>query len=284
MGCGSPSGANRSVSVTLNGTSVNNSEFYDPGTGYTNRLAVTTTGTGASITNLVFVNPTQITFNIVWPATLAGTLQTLTITNPDCQSVTTTYTLPNGCIFLPVRWLSFTGRDIGRRVQLNWVTDFETDNSRFDIERQNVRGEWVSIATQNTKGINGGTYIQIDDDPLPVNYYRLKQVDVDGKFSYSAIVKVEIKSSGSFVVYPNPVKDQLNVEFPESYRKGIVRLINSLGEIVYTARINSDNKHTIDVSNLSSGNYVVEIETETGSKNTPLCWFSEKSPNHRINY
>ena len=278
LGCGSPSGANRSVSVTLNGTSVNNSEFYDPGTGYTNRLAVTTTGTGASITNLVFVNPTQITFNIVWPATLAGTLQTLTITNPDCQSVTTTYTLPNGCIFLPVLCLSFTGRDIGRGVQLNWVTDFETGNSRFDIERQNVRGEWVSIATQNTKGINGGTYIQIDDDPLPVNYYRLKQVDVDGKFSYSAIVKVEIKSSGSFVVYPNPVKDQLNVEFPESYRKGIVRLINSLGEIVYTARINSDNKHTIDVSNLSSGNYVVEIETETGSKKHSIVLVQRKEP------
>ena len=102
---------------------------------------------------------------------------------------------------------------------------------------------------------------------------------MDGKFSYSAIVKVEIKSSGSFVVYPNPVKDQLNVEFPESYRKGIVRLINSLGEIVYTARINSDNKHTIDVSNLSSGNYVVEIETETGSKKHSIVLVQRKEPN-----
>ena len=120
--------------------------------------------------------------------------------------------------------------------------------------------------------------LTLDDDPLPVNYYRLKQVDVDGKFSYSAIVKVEIKSSGSFVVYPNPVKDQLNVEFPESYRKGIVRLINSLGEIVYTARINSDNKHTIDVSNLSSGNYVVEIETETGSKKHSIVLVQRKEP------
>ncbi|MEQ1678112.1 MAG: T9SS type A sorting domain-containing protein [Chitinophagaceae bacterium] len=278
LGCGNPSGANRSSSVTLNGTSVSNSEFYDPGTGYTNRLAVTTTGTGASISNLVFVSPTQITFNVIWPSALFGSTQTLTITNPDCQSVTTTYTLPSSCSALPVHWLTFTGRDIGRRVQLNWVTDFEADNTHFNIERQNVRGEWISLVTQNSKGVNGGTYTEIDDNPLPVNFYRLKQVNVDGSFTYSVIVKVEIKSHGSFIVYPNPVKDQLNVEFPEAYRKGIIRLINSVGEVVYSVRINSDNKHAVDVNNFSTGNYVVEVESPTGSKQHSLVLIQRKEP------
>ncbi len=280
IGCGnSAGGGNRSTAVTLNGTSSGNSEFYDPGTGYTNRLTVTTTGAGASINSLVFVGPTQLTFNVIWPqATLAGTTQTLTITNPDCQSVTTTYTLPNGCAPLPVHWLSFTGRDIGRRVQLNWVTDYEPGNSHFEIEKQNTRGEWVSFAIQNSKGINGGNYIQMDDNPMPVNLYRLRQVNADATFTYSAIVKVEIKSGNDFLVYPNPVKEQLNVEFPESHRNGTIRLISSVGEVVYSARINSDNKHTIDVTNLSSGNYVVEIESLSGNRQRTMVLIQRKEP------
>ncbi len=95
IGCGTPSGGNRVTSVTLNGTSSNNSEFFDPGAGYTNRLAVSSTGAGVSISNLTFVNITQLTFDVTWPTGLAGTSQTLTITNPDCQSVTTTYTFPD---------------------------------------------------------------------------------------------------------------------------------------------------------------------------------------------
>lgn len=282
IGCGSNVASNRVTNVTIAGTSVNNSGFYDPGPdaggpGFASRLAVSSTG-GAIASNIVFTSPTSISFTLTWPAVLAGTTQTFTITNPDCQSVTTTYTLPTGCINLPVRWLSFTGRDIGRRVQLNWVTDYEPDNSRFEIERQNTRGEWVPIGSQNSKGVNGGAYTEFDNNPLPVNFYRLKQVDADGKFTYSTIVKVEIKSNGAFVVYPNPAKDQLNVEFPESYRKGFVRLVNTLGEVVYTGRISSDNKQTIDISNLSSGNYVVEIESSAGGKQQSIVLIQRKEP------
>lgn len=280
IGCGSGvGGGNRSTAVTLNGTSSNNSEFYDPGAGYTNRLAVSTTGAGASISSLVFVSPTQLTFNVVWPqATLAGTTQTLTITNPDCQSVTTTYTLPNGCAPLPVHWLSFTGRDIGRRVQLNWVTDYEPDNSHFEIEKQNTRGEWITLTRQNSKGLNGGNYFQLDENPMPVNFYRLKQVNTDLTYTYSAIVKVEMKSGNNFLVYPNPVKEQLNVEFPESYRKGTVRLISSVGEVVYQARISGDNKNTIDVSDFASGNYIAEIESLSGNRQRTIVLIQRKEP------
>ena len=279
IGCGSGvGGGNRSTSVTLNGTSSNSSEFYDPGTGYTNRLAVTTTGAGASISSLVFVNPTQMTFNVIWPTGLTGTTQTLTITNPDCQSITTTYTLPTGCAPLPVHWLSFTGRDIGRRVQLNWVTDYEPGNSHFEIEKQDLRSEWTLIAQKNSNGLNGGNYFQVDENPMPVNFYRLKQVNADATFTYSAIVKVEIKSGNKFLVYPNPAKEQLNVEFPESHRKGTLRLISSMGDVVYTARINSDNKQTIDIANFSAGNYIVEIESLAGNRQRSIVLIQRKEP------
>ena len=266
IGCGNGVGANRSTAVTLNGTSSSNSGFYDPGTGYTNRLAVTTTGIGASISSLVFVNPTQITFNVVWPPVLAGTTQTLTITNPDCQSITTTYTLPTGCAPLPVHYLSFTGRDIGRKVQLNWVTATEPDNAYFEVEKKNTRGDYVVIGSVSSQGMNGGSYIFIDDNPLPVNFYRLKQYDIDRRFTYSTIVLVEMKSANTFTVYPNPVKEQLNIELPEGYRNGTLRLINVSGETVFSARVNNANKQVIDVSAMAAGTYIVEIESANSQR------------------
>ncbi|HEY6063359.1 MAG TPA: T9SS type A sorting domain-containing protein, partial [Chitinophagaceae bacterium] len=87
-----------------------------------------------------------------------------------------------------------------------------------------------------------------------------------------------IKSGNKFLVYPNPVKEQLNVEFPESHRNGTIRLISTIGEVVYSARINSDNKHTIDVTNLSSGNYVVEIESLTGNRQRTMVLIQRKEP------
>ncbi len=266
IGCGTPSGGNRVTSVTLNGTSSNNSEFFDPGAGYTNRLAVSSTGAGVSISNLTFVNITQLTFDVTWPTGLAGTSQTLTITNPDCQSVTTTYTIPSGCSVVPVYYISFTGRDIGRRVLLNWVTASEPGNAYFEIERKNANGDWVVIGTMNSKGINGGNYSFIDENPLAVNFYRLKQYDIDRKFTYSTIVLVEMKSPDAFTVYPNPVKEQLNVEFPDNYRNGKLRMISASGATVFSSRINSINKQVVDVSLLAAGTYIVEIESVQGQR------------------
>lgn len=278
LGCGNPSGPNRSSSVTLNGTSVSNSEFYDPGTGYTNRLAVTTTGSGASITSLVFVNPTRITFNVVWPPALAGTTQTLTITNPDCQSITTTYTLPIGCVPVPVYYLSFTGRDIGRKVQLNWVTATEPGNAYFEVEKKNTRGDYAVIGTVNSQGRNGGSYSFIDDNPLPINFYRLKQYNIDRTFTYSTIVLVEMKSANSFTVYPNPVKEQLNIELPEEYRSGTLRLINTSGEIIFSSKVNSIYKQIIDVSSFAAGTYIVEIESANGQRMQKTIIVEKRDP------
>jgi hypothetical protein len=96
IGCGS----GRVVTITIAGTASNNSGFFDPGAdaggpGY-NRLNVTSTG-GVTVSNIVFNSPTSITVTLDFNAATLGSTQTLTITNPDCQSVTATYTLPAAC-------------------------------------------------------------------------------------------------------------------------------------------------------------------------------------------
>ena len=83
--------------VTINGTSVNNSEFFDPGTGYTSRLQVTVSGLSPiAVSNVTFVNPTQITATLNTAGAAAGTY-TITVINPDGQSSSTTFNLTATC-------------------------------------------------------------------------------------------------------------------------------------------------------------------------------------------
>ncbi len=83
--------------VTINGTSVNNSEFFDPGTGYASHLQVTVSGPSTiGVSNVTFVNPTQITATFNTTGASAGTY-TLTVINPDGQSSAATFTIATSC-------------------------------------------------------------------------------------------------------------------------------------------------------------------------------------------
>jgi hypothetical protein len=81
-----PTACGTSIKVTINGTSTNHSEFFDPGTGYTKRLKVSVSGPAAvTVASVTFVNPTQVTANLTFTASGSYTLK---VTNPDGQSAT----------------------------------------------------------------------------------------------------------------------------------------------------------------------------------------------------
>src|SRR4029079_14389384 len=81
-----PTACGTSIKVTINGTSTNHSEFFDPGTGYTKRLKVSVSGPAAvTVASVTFVNPTQVTANLTFTASGSYTLK---VTNADGQSAT----------------------------------------------------------------------------------------------------------------------------------------------------------------------------------------------------
>lgn len=91
----------RSSEVMLTGQSTNASGFFDPGDdaggpGFTKHLQISSTGS-VNITGIELANPTQLRFVVDYSGAQLGSQQTLTITNPDCQSVTLKYTLPSSC-------------------------------------------------------------------------------------------------------------------------------------------------------------------------------------------
>ncbi len=112
---------------------------------------------------------------------------------------------------LPLKFLSFTGNKKNNAVLLNWKTENEINTSSFEIQRSSDGKEFLTIGTIaaiNRYGLND--YLFTDGSPgFQHIYYRLKQIDIDGSFAFSGILKIQIPERPVFSIYPNPVADEL---------------------------------------------------------------------------
>lgn len=129
---------------------------------------------------------------------------------------------------LPVEYLTFTGKLIDKSVELNWVTATEINNNGFELERsQNgidfERIAWI-LGSGNSSFIK--EYNFIDFEPyIGINYYRLKQIDYDGKFEYSKIISVRVSNKDfkkiTYFNYLGQIVEDLNsglyLEFVEYF-------------------------------------------------------------------
>lgn len=118
---------------------------------------------------------------------------------------------------LPVELIQFGAVKSGRSIVLNWMTVSEVNNSGFDIERSIDGRNWKVIGFAN--GVGNVSEVQnynfIDDQPFGgINYYRLKQLDYDGKYEYSPIVVVRNTEEAIHRVSPNPFNDFLTFTTP----------------------------------------------------------------------
>lgn len=172
---------------------------------------------------------------------------------------------------MPVTFISFTARKEGSKSILNWSTATETNSNKFIVERSSNGTDFKEVIG-TVKAAGNSTTVQnyslADNAPLNKwNYYRLKQIDLDGKFAYSNIASVYFsKDNSSFVsIYPNPVKDQTTIDF-YTVRAGKVKMevYDSKGALVSSQTYNSVtgmNRTTIDVQSLSTGIYTLKCYT-----------------------
>ena len=171
---------------------------------------------------------------------------------------------------LPVKLAEFkvTGKATG--VTLSWKTSAELNSSHFDIERSGDSKIW---STQGSVQAAGNisvdqNYSFTDASPNSgTNHYRLKIVDIDGKFDYSVIKSVSFSSSALNVVAgPNPASSYLNINVSapgnEPFR---LRLINRSGQVVLDQKYAaSDNRLQLSVSNYADGTYFLEVTNSSG--------------------
>ncbi len=163
---------------------------------------------------------------------------------------------------LPVEFISFTAKKANAQSLLNWATAKELNNIGFDVERS-ADGKQFSkigyVATKTTDGYSSAKleYSFTDAKPLNgVNYYRLKQQDIDGKFAYSTIASVTFGTEQAINMYPNPTENHLTVAGINA--GNVLRVIDVNGKIVseLTARSAIE---TFNLSNLASGIYSMQV-------------------------
>lgn len=178
---------------------------------------------------------------------------------------------------LPVTFANFTGTKRGTVNDLVWVTANETNNAGFEIERSADGRTFSKIAFVASRAVNGTSnqslsYTATDAFVLAgTNHYRLKQIDKDGKTSFSAVVTIAGNKPGKLsigTVYPNPAVDVLNLQIatPNSVTAQII-VLSTGGKVVGTFNKGlavGDNMVTIPVQNLSKGTYFVKVIDNNG--------------------
>ncbi|MEP7251248.1 MAG: right-handed parallel beta-helix repeat-containing protein [Ginsengibacter sp.] len=171
---------------------------------------------------------------------------------------------------LPLTFLDFSGTLKNKTVDLEWKTTNETNTNYFEIERASDNVSYTSIGKVNAANIPGIlTYNFADYDPAgSVNYYRLKQYDIDGKFTYSKVIHFQTFVKPGLSVSPNPAQTRINLQVSgvQSDKKISYYIFSSGGSLVKTGNEDqSTGQISVDITNLESGIYVLRAITETAS-------------------
>ncbi|MES2381055.1 MAG: T9SS type A sorting domain-containing protein [Bacteroidota bacterium] len=160
---------------------------------------------------------------------------------------------------LPVKWNNFTAYNNNNNTTLNWSTASEINNNYFEVERSLDAKNYTTIG--KVKG-NGNTniisnYQFIDNTQVSTTvYYRLKQVDFDGKFTYSDIVKVSNDNQLDVVVGPNPFSNEIKVTSNQNI--SAIEVIDVTGKVCFSSNPNSLN-YSFKLDNMNNGVYFIRV-------------------------
>ena len=264
MGSNFTTGLNSSIAVTVTDPDggadpVNKIEIFygNPGSGINATLLTSSAGsstlnyphiTSINTSYYYYAKITQVDGDIMWTAPIW---------------------VNRIAVVVPLELTKFSGHQVNELIRLNWTTANEINTSYFEVERSTDGNSFQKIGTVASKYSGTTTAGNYEfDDPSPVkgiNFYRLKQIDKDGKFKYAEIVPVVFNFSivKQIRITPNPAGSQLNMMLTVSEDASLVcKIYNSDGRevkvLTASAHSGKNNTHT-DISSLSSGNYIVVI-------------------------
>lgn len=177
----------------------------------------------------------------------------------------------NGCSTLPVSILNFKGSIKNNEALLSWNTATEFNNRGFEIQRSKDGRTFSDIGFISGAGTTtqAKTYsytdVTLKDFAAATTYYRLKQMDKDGKASYSNVIPLSLQNILSWKLYPNPLKDKLTVELDlTTDTKVSVQVISKDGKLLLNADkgtlLQGQQQLTFNIANLASGSYFVRVK------------------------
>ncbi|WP_165758846.1 cadherin-like beta sandwich domain-containing protein [Niastella yeongjuensis] len=249
------------VSLSDNTTSVSNAVI---------NVMTGVPGSGVAAQKITSVTGSSMTFQDNNLADLATGYYYLDITNGSARIITAPiwYTRNDINTSLPVTFLSFTGKLVNEKVKLDWTTAQETNSKEFIVERStdgrtfNAIGKVAAAGNSN----HATSYSYTDAQPVNgMNYYRLQQVDLDGKSILSAVVKVRTDRTGGFYVGPNPAHSSVTIYRQGSNEAVRVELMDVNGKTLQQLNMAAATyTATFNVSSLPRGIYLMKFTSSTG--------------------
>jgi hypothetical protein len=176
---------------------------------------------------------------------------------------------------LPVELIHFNARRSGKEVQLDWATAAEINNDYFAVEHSIDGKTFRTIGQIPGAGTSQSTnqYTFLHREPAPgINYYRLRQVDLDGSKNYSILRTIVFEDRPTYHLFPSPVEQDLNVTWQQETENDLHWAIyNGWGGLVSSGRsLAPATSLSIPVDNLASGKYVLQILREQQFSTLPF--------------
>jgi uncharacterized protein (DUF427 family) len=190
---------------------------------------------------------------------------------PGGLSALGSFGIASNLALLPVELISFTGKKVDKNVQLDWKTSSEINNDHFDVERSVDGSLFTAIGKVKGNGTSDLIHdYQFTDVSTPINmtgplYYRLKQVDLDGKETLSNIIQIhlnEIHTNVNIALSPNPFKNNFELSVDsKSASDLLIQVYDVNGKLVMerTSKIiaGMSNQTISELSEYSPGFYYV---------------------------
>lgn len=172
---------------------------------------------------------------------------------------------------LAVKMTAFTAIRNGDNILLKWITNAEIRNDRFEIERSDDAVHFKKIGTVTGNGSSSLQHDYFFSDPLntsvKVLYYRLRVVDIDGKYNYSNIIAVRLNGTlitNAVTAYPNPFIDNIKISInSDTEQDAVVRMLTTDGKLALARIVTLAKGANIivltDAGKLTKGAYILEL-------------------------
>ncbi len=208
------------------------------------------------------------TFSVTFTPSEVGIRNaTITVNSDDANEAAYDYAVRGtGTTILPVELTSFN-LEITKSgiIILRWSTALEINNEGFEIQHSRDGESWEMIdwitGVDNTFEVRNYSYNH-EQPATGTNYYRLKQIDLNGEFEYSKVISIDAsEKENTFRIAPNPASGSgtIALSFEESSTKTIT-IYNSLGAKVYQTIAEEDQSNIeINLPSLSQGIYIAEL-------------------------
>jgi hypothetical protein len=181
------------------------------------------------------------------------------------------FSIQNTESVLNVSWLSISGKRKGNDNHITWSTATETDNRYFEVLGSATASNFETIGTVqggiNTSSVQHYEFVH-KNVTAPVMYYRIKQIDIDGRYTLSGIIKITNKNVGNAIsIRPNPVKNVASVSFASSLIPGHLTITNAAGHVLEKRIIQpgtSVQTIMVNMSDKAAGLYFIQITDALG--------------------